>query len=233
MGQKLYLSGNFILITFGCLNFTYTKMLDRKNLIFDLGGVLLDIEPGATLDALRALGIGEQFLTDGLNLRNEMLLGVECGRVTIAEMYNVLAESMGVECTPHVREKIKAAWCAMLGEVAPEKLRCLRALREKGYKVFLLSNTNAVHWEVIEEKLCSVEGCQLADYFDGVYLSFEMHACKPDVAIFEQLLAAEGIVATDCAFFDDSRDNCAVAASLGIVSHVMERNARLPQWLME
>ena len=207
-------------------------MLDRKNLIFDLGGVLLDIVPDATFAALKALGVGEKFLTDGFKLRNEMLHGLECGSVSPEEMYAALADSMGMECTSEVRERIKAAWCAMLGDFAPEKLHCLRDLRKRGYRVFLLSNTNAIHWEVIEEKFGAVEGGSSADYFDGVYLSFEMHACKPDVAIFEQLLAAEKITAGDAAFFDDSQDNCTAAASLGIATFVMERNGCLPQWLI-
>jgi putative hydrolase of the HAD superfamily len=208
-------------------------MLDRKNLIFDLGGVLLDIAPEATLTALKALGVDERFLTDGFNLRNEMLHGLECGLVAPEQMYAALAESMGVECSPEVCKSIKAAWCAILGDFAVEKLRCLRNLRSRGYRVFLLSNTNAIHWEVIKEKLRAAEGREPVDYFDGVYLSFEMHACKPDAAIFEQLLDAERIDAVEAMFFDDSRDNCAAAASLGIATYVMERNGRLPEWLTE
>ena len=233
MGQKLYLSRKFILAILRCLNFTRTEMLDRKNIIFDLGGVLLDIAPDATLEALRALGVAERFLTDGLNIRNDILVGLECGAVAPEDMYRAFAGSIGKECTLEVREQIKNAWCAMLGKAKIEKFHTLRALREKGYKVFLLSNTNAIHWEVIEEKLQAIEGRPLTDYFDGVYLSFRMHACKPDDEIFEKLLAAEGINAEDCLFLDDSRDNCATAASLGIASLLMERNAALPQWLIE
>lgn len=208
-------------------------MLDRKNLIFDLGGVLLDITPEATLAALKALGVDERFLTDGFNLRNEMLHGLECGLVAPEQMYATLAESMSMECSPEACKEIKDAWCAILGDFAVEKLRCLRNLRSRGYRVFLLSNTNAIHWEVIKEKLRAAEGRELVDYFDGVYLSFEMHACKPDAAIFEQLLDAERIDAAEAMFFDDSRENCAAAASLGIATYVMERNGRLPEWLTE
>lgn len=229
----MYLSENFIPAIQNCRNYKYAEMLDRKNIIFDLGGVLLDIVPEATLDALRNLGVGERFLTDGLNVRNELLQGLERGSVSPEEMYRTIAESMGVDCSSAVRERIKAAWCAMLGEAAIEKFRCLRDLRKRGYKVFLLSNTNAVHWEVIEERLKALEGRLPEDYFDGVYLSFKMHVCKPDVAIFEQLLAAEEINADDCMFLDDSHDNCAAASSLGIAVQVMERNASLPQWLIE
>ena len=208
-------------------------MLDRKNLIFDLGGVLLDIAPEATLAALKALGVSERLLTDGFNFRNEMLPGLECGLVAPEQLYSALAESMGVECSTEACKEIKNAWCAILGDFAVEKLRCLRDLRARGYRVFLLSNTNAIHWEVIERIIAAVEGVTVNDYFDVVYLSFEMQCCKPDRMIFEKLLAKERIVAEDCIFFDDSQENCAAAASLGIAAHLMTRNAPWPQWLFE
>lgn len=106
-------------------------------------------------------------------------------------------------------------------------------LRKQGYKVFLLSNTNAIHWEVIERIIASVEGGKIDDYFDGIYLSFEMQCCKPDKAIFEKLLAKEELAAEDCIFFDDSQENCAAAASLGIAAHLITRNAPWPQWLIK
>ena len=207
--------------------------LDKKNLIFDLGGVLLNINPRATADALAAMGVGQSLITDGFNMVNPILRGLECGTVSADELCSAVAASMGVECTPAVQQRIKDAWCSMLCDAPIEKFRRLRSLREQGYKVFLLSNTNAIHWQVIEEIVRGVEGCPLKGYFDGVYLSFEMHCCKPDVAIFEQLLASEGIAAADSMFFDDSSENCSAAASLGITACVMERNAAWPQWLID
>jgi putative hydrolase of the HAD superfamily len=208
-------------------------MLDRKNLIFDLGGVLLNIDPRATADALAAMGVGKSLITDGLNLVNPMLRGLECGTVASDEIYAAVAATMNVEPSPEIVQSIKEAWCAMLRDVPIEKLQRLRTLRGQGYRIFLLSNTNAIHWEAIERIVASVEGRALAEYFDGVYLSFEMHCCKPDKMIFEKLLESEGLVAEDCIFFDDSRENCEAAASLGIAAHQMTRNAAWPQWLIE
>ena len=208
-------------------------MLDRKNLIFDLGGVLLNIAPRATADALTAMGVDKSLITDGLNLVNPLLRGLECGTVTPKEIYTTVAASMGAELTPALAQSIKEAWCSMLRDAPAEKFQRLKMLRKKGYKVFLLSNTNAIHWEVIERIISAVEGGTVNDYFDGVYLSFEMQCCKPDRMIFEKLLAMEGIVAKDCIFFDDSQENCAAAASLGIAAHLMTRNAPWPQWLFE
>ncbi|MBQ8736124.1 MAG: HAD family phosphatase [Bacteroidaceae bacterium] len=206
--------------------------LDRNNLIFDLGGVLLNINPRATADAFASMGVDKVLISDCFNLVNPVLRGLECGTVAPDELYSLVAGSMGLEVTPEVVQRIKDVWCSMLLDAPVEKFRRLRALREQGYKVFLLSNTNAIHWEMIERIVCVLEGRRLADYFDGVYLSFEMHLCKPDVAIFEQLLAAEGVAAADCIFFDDTPANCEAAASLGIDAYLLERNGAWPEWLI-
>jgi putative hydrolase of the HAD superfamily len=206
-------------------------MIDRKYLIFDLGGVLLDIFPPATAEALAALGVREEHITDGLTLENPLLHSIECGNSTREELFAAIAESIGKELTPSLAEEIRAAWCALLGTAPAWKFARLRALHEKGYKIFLLSNTNAIHWETITKIVTAAEGKQLEEYFDGVYLSFEMHCRKPDVAIFEQLLQAEGIAAEEAVFFDDSSENCNAAASIGIESHLMERNGNWPDWL--
>ena len=208
-------------------------MLDRKNLIFDLGGVLLNIDPRATAEALAAMGVGKSLITDGLNLVNPLLRGLECGTVTPEDIYTAVAATMGAEATPSLAQSIKEAWCSMLKDAPVEKFQRLRMLRKQGYKVFLLSNTNAIHWEVIERIIASVEGGKIDDYFDGIYLSFEMQCCKPDKAIFEKLLAKEELAAEDCIFFDDSQENCAAAASLGIAAHLITRNAPWPQWLIK
>ena len=153
-------------------------MIDRKYLIFDLGGVLLDIFPPATAEALAALGVREEHITDGLTLENPLLHSIECGNSTREELFAAIAESMGRELTPSLAEEIRAAWCALLGAAPAWKFARLRALREKGYKIFLLSNTNAIHWETITKIVAAAEGKQLEEYFDGVYLSFEMHCCN-------------------------------------------------------
>lgn len=206
-------------------------MLDKKNLIFDLGGVLLDIDPAATISAMEAIGVKKTLISDGLNLKNSILLDFEKGLLSSEELCKYIASSMGRVCNEELFVKIRQAWCAMLCNVSEEKFRCLHKLREKGYKVYLLSNTNTIHWNVVKQKIYSIENRTLDYYFDNVYLSFEMHCCKPDTAIFEKLLAKENIIPNDALFFDDSLENCNAAASLGIKAQIMERNATWPQWL--
>ena len=96
-------------------------MLDRKNLIFDLGGVLLNIAPRATAEALATMGVDNSLITDGLNLVNPLLRGLECGIVTPEEIYTAAVASMGAELTPALAQSIKEAWCSMLRDAPAEK----------------------------------------------------------------------------------------------------------------
>ena len=112
----------------------------------------------------------------------------------------------------------------MLGSFSREKMEYIKTLRERGNRVVMLSNTNEGHWETIERLFRYTMGAPLSEFFDELYLSFEMNLRKPEPEIFESLLRSEGVEAADCIFFDDSEENCNAARALGIEAVVMERN---------
>ncbi len=202
---------------------------NKKNLIFDLGGVLLDIEPSRSFEAFAALGVDAAILTESMTLANETMQAFEAGKISAQQLIDYIAELLPVEKRSQPREvldsSIRAAWCSLLGEFPLCKWREITRLRALGHKVFLLSNTNAIHWECIARGIAQLEGRAVEDYFDGVYLSFEMGLCKPLPEIFEQVLQRAGIAAADTIFFDDSQANCDAARSVGIDAVVIERNA--------
>ena len=201
----------------------------RKNFIFDLGGVLLDIEPARTFDAFAALGVGREVLSEAFALSNSTMLAFESGKISAAELFAYIAGLLPAEKralpAAELERALCDAWCALLGNFPPCKWQHLRALRARGHKVFLLSNTNALHWEVITRGIENLEGLALSDYFDGVFLSYEMGLCKPAPRIFEMLVERAGIAPGNKIFFDDSQANCDAARSVGIEAVVLERNS--------
>ena len=122
-------------------------------------------------------------------------------------------------------DEVQRVWNLMLGDIPAEKLRRLEALRDAGYRVVMLSNTNSGHWPRIEELFVEACGKLPAECFDALYLSYQMHCRKPDSEIFLSLLENEGAEPADCLFFDDSAENCAAARALGIDAVLVERNA--------
>ena len=198
----------------------------KKTLIFDLGGVLIDLHVERTFAALVAMGADASCLTEKDCLVNKYMMQYDRGDITTDEMFAYIASQVTVELPNDViRNRIAQAWNTMLGDYAPYKFRRLRELRERGFRVVMLSNTNDGHWDEIERRFQQTMGEPLSNFFDAFYLSYRMHRRKPEPEIFLELLTAEGADAGSCLFFDDSSENCEAARSVGIEAVLMERNA--------
>lgn len=191
-----------------------------KNLVFDFGNVLVN------LDKERCV---EQFENLGLNKVNELIShSFKEGFFQDYELGVISTE----EFREHIRsltdkalkdEDIDDAWNSFLVDIPPRKLMLLLELRKK-YMVYLLSNTNDLHWQWSCEKLFPYKGFDVNSYFEKTYLSFEMKLSKPDSKIFQAMIKDSGIDPEETLFIDDSVDNCLAAETLGIRSFVAESN---------
>lgn len=209
----------------------------KKLLIFDLGGVLIDLHVDRSFAALVGLGVNPSILTERNCLINDYMQRFDRGDILREEMFAYMVsqlpamsrETLGnaAACT------MQGIWNQMLGEYAPYKFRRIQELRSRGYRVVMLSNTNDGHWDEIERKFADTMGEPLQNYFDAFYLSYLMHCRKPEKEIFTLLLSAEGVAPCECLFFDDSPENCDAARALGIDAVLMERNAQWDKELME
>lgn len=201
----------------------------KKVLIFDLGGVVIDLFVDRTFAAMAALGVPADMLTERGCLMNSMMMQFDRGDITADEMFGYIKSFLPAA----VREKtgagldgeIQRVWNLMLGDIPADKLQRLAALRGAGYRVVMLSNTNSGHWPRIEQLFIEAGGKLPSKCFDALYLSYLMRRRKPEPGIFLTLLESEGVEAADCLFFDDSAENCAAARALGIDAVLVERNA--------
>lgn len=114
-------------------------------------------------------------------------------------------------------EEIDAAFNEFLIGIPVHRLESLRELR-RDYKVYLLSNTNPimVNGKIAEE--FRKEGREMADYFDGIFTSYEAKCCKPGKAIFDYTEKVGGLNPSETLFFDDSQSNVDAARSYGFNS---------------
>ena len=202
---------------------------DKKIVILDLGGVVLDINVGLSFGALVALGLDARMLTEENCLVNETILKFDRGEISSDEFYsyieNWLPGQVRLLPAEELRERVADIWNMMLGGYAAAKIGRIRELRSQGKRVVLLSNTNDGHWGEIERRLYHTAGCHMDELFDGLYLSYRMRMRKPEPEIFQELLRCEGAGPQDCIFFDDSQENCDAARSVGIDAVKVERNA--------
>lgn len=191
-------------------------MLDKgiKNVVLDFGGVLIDLDRQRCIERFERLGVPdvrglfrEDHLLDGFLQRYEK------GLISDGEFRACVREKTGHEVTD---DAIDEAWNSMLVDIPAYKLDFLPELRKR-YRLYLLSNTNHLHWEWACRNVFGRGGRCAGDYFDRIFLSYEMKMAKPDAEIFEVVLAQTGMLPQETLFLDDSEANCRTARSLGIV----------------
>lgn len=186
-----------------------------KNIVFDLGGVLVNLDFDTCLNAFQAAGftnIGQQVCPFK---GNGVFALFEKGEITPEAFREMVRQQTSQSLTDR---KIDDMWNLMLLDIPREKLELLLKLRER-YMVFLLSNTNKIHWDYACEQMFSYHGFRIDDFFEDTFLSFEMHQAKPDKEIYEQMMKDANILSEETFFIDDSEANCKAASALGIQSY--------------
>lgn len=192
-------------------------MLDRhiKNLLIDFGGVLIDLDRRRCIEHFRLLGMPdvENLLHD---CHQEGFFQLhEKGLISDADFRGRIRQAIG---RPVSDEAIDEAWNSFLDGIPAYKLDFLLELR-KHYKLYLLSNTNAIHWQWACKHDFNRNGHQVTDYFDRIYLSYELKMIKPEAEIFQTVLADAGLMPQETLFIDDAEANCLTAQSLGISTY--------------
>ena len=186
-----------------------------KNIVFDLGGVLIDLDFKSAINGLQKAGftnVKEQLQAFD---QNGIFQKFELGEISADEFRASIRENSNVSLTD---EEVDSLWNLMLLEIPREKLELILDLRSK-YMVYLLSNTNSIHWDYVCKNAFNYRGFRVNDYFEKTFLSFEMHLAKPDKAIFEKMLEDANLLAEETFFIDDSEANCKAAAEVGIHAH--------------
>ncbi len=191
------------------------KINGIKNLLIDFGGVLINLDRDRCIRNFKQLGFDKIDEMLSLSHHQGIFLQQEKGLIAPDEFRNGIREMIGKDVAD---EKIDAAWNSFLLDIPVSKLELLLKLREK-YVVYLLSNTNKIHWDWSCKNVFPYRAFRAEDYFEKIYLSYEMKKAKPDRDIFEEVIEDAGILPEDTLFIDDSEANCLMAQSLGISTY--------------
>lgn len=188
-----------------------------KNLLFDLGGVIMDIDRNRAVRALEAIGLTEADSLLGEYGQKGAFLALERGEIGPAEFRRQLRPHFS---RPVTDEEIDTAFTQFLIGIPQSRLKALRELRRR-YKVYMLSNTNPIMFEGFIADEFRKEGLDMSAYFDGIVTSYEAKCYKPEKAIFDYACAHCGILPEETLFFDDSQSNVNAARALGFnAAHV-------------
>lgn len=199
-------------------------MAKIKNLLFDLGGVLLNIDYNKTADAFKKLGayqFDELYSQSGANHLFEAL---ETGQISEIDFY----KAIHAYCHPAVtQQQIETAWNAILLNFRAESLDCLATLKEK-YNIYLLSNTNSIHFTAFHKIFREATGKEnLDDYFLKAYYSHKINMRKPYPLTYQFVLDDAGIKADETLFIDDSIINIEGAKEVGLLVYHLLPNSKI------
>jgi putative hydrolase of the HAD superfamily len=187
-----------------------------KTIIFDFGNVFIDLDiEGATKNTFQALNIDS--LSEEMMAFNSFY---EQGLITTNEFIGFYKDNFA----NLTRKELVDNWNYMLRSFPEHRLNFLKELKATSkYKLILLSNTNELHINWVKEHVLFYE--EFKNCFDAFYLSHEIHLRKPDKAIFEFVLNENNIIATECIFIDDNKDNIEAANSLNFKTwHINPEN---------
>lgn len=194
-----------------------------KNIIFDLGGVVIDLDRSLAVHALENLGVSDADSLLGQYAQKGPFLLLESGIMTDAQFYDAILPY----CRPATTcSEIQEAFNRFLVDLPVERLATIRDLRARGFKVYMLSNTNPVMYNGWIDLAFRQEGRMVNDYFDGIVVSFQERVCKPDPLIFRNIISRYDLNPAETLFLDDSEANCESARSLGLkATHITKTGA--------
>lgn len=184
-----------------------------KNIIFDLGEVITDIHFAETKAAFEKLANGNVSKLYENKMQKELFDKLETSEISPDYFLKELKKYFGSQVSIN---EIKAVWNIMIGKTPWKRLEFVNDLRPK-YKTFILSNTNPIHIEYLNNKL--KENYQIGNldpFFDKVYYSHDLKCRKPNPSIYLKVLEFEKLKASETLFIDDRFDNIEAAAKLGL-----------------
>ncbi len=183
-----------------------------RNIIFDLGGVLLNINPLLSLNELvKISGFSQPEIKQRLT-NSGIFEKFDTGNLSPDQFRNELCTVMGKKIS---NTEIDRVWNLLLLDFPQARVQMLQQL-QKNYRIFLLSNTNIIHFEKYTSDFYETYGIEMGSLFDRMFLSFEIGIHKPDAGIYTHLLQQGGIRPDESLFFDDLLPNIEAAAALGI-----------------
>jgi putative hydrolase of the HAD superfamily len=184
-----------------------------KNIIFDLGGVILTLDNRRTEEAFTALGVENFREYFGHGFAASFFKEYEIGRITDRQFIDSVRQLTGLDVPD---QAIIDSWNALLLDFPPERIQLLKNLR-KNYRLFLFSNTNALHLAALQQIWSSTfDSGSLDDYFEKTYYSHLLGMRKPDREPFEHILLENGLKGAETLFVDDAMINVEGAKQAGL-----------------
>jgi len=205
-------------------------MSEIKNIIFDLGGVIINLDIPKTITEYNKLS-QKPFESIYTQLQQSPVFDLfDKGKISETDFFNELSKSIQSKTS---LDQLKFAWNAMLLDFPIHRLELLTQLKKR-YRLFLLSNTNETHITTFEADLYNQHGYKnLEPFFEKVYYSCRMGMRKPDTEIFDFVLKENNLNPNETLFIDDSPQHVEGAIKIGIQAKLLEKTKDVSLLLSE
>jgi epoxide hydrolase-like predicted phosphatase len=191
-----------------------------KNIIFDWGGVITNLDFDAGINAFKKYGLDNFIEQYNMQFQKDIYTKLETGLISADEFRAELRKIIPVQITDN---ELDEAWSALLGELPKERWELLHKIKDD-YRTYLLSNTNVIHVERYFRRLYEAYGIYgYTHLFEKTYFSYELKMRKPDIRIFEYVLKDSNLKPEETLLIDDYHENIESAGRLGIITfHLKE-----------
>lgn len=194
-----------------------------ETIIFDFGGVIIDIDPQLTIDEFAKLGFNELEKTNTAEF-TELIRKFERGIYTPEVFRKKMKDFIGVKAST---QQFDEAWNALLYDIPSERIEIIEQVKEN-YRILLLSNSNEIHYDLYVRDLQLRFGYrEFANLFHEAYFSFDLHLSKPDIEIYEFVINQNDLNPKKTLFIDDNRDNIEAAKKAGLQTYLLQKPERV------
>jgi glucose-1-phosphatase len=195
-----------------------------KNIIFDFGGVILNLDFNQSFEAFKALGIENFDEMYSMAVQSELFNQLETGSIE-PDIFVENLKSQLPEGTTKLQ--IVDAWNAMLLDIPEQRIEMLLQLKSK-YRTFLLSNTNAIHYDKYVDELHKLHGHDsFASLFEKDYFSHTLGIKKPGREIYDYVIEKHGLAPDETLFIDDTEKNLKGAKESGLRTYLLPPNQEI------
>lgn len=184
-----------------------------KNIIFDLGRVLLNLDFHASIRAFQQLGLKNDVLDQQQVYSDPVFYALETGKISPAEFCNGVRNVLGNQDISD--KQIEDAWYSMILDIPVNRVKKVQQLAKR-YNVYLFSNTNQIHIERLHDAFQREYGFGFPSLFIKDYYSHELHDSKPSVSSYLKVIEHSGVNPAETLFVDDLEKNIRGAEAAGL-----------------
>lgn len=197
-----------------------------KNIIFDLGKVLLNLDFNASIVAFQKLGLKNDVLDNKQAYSDPVFYELEVGKVTPAEFCNRVRKVLNNPAATD--SQIEDAWYSMILDIPASRVKVVQKL-SKNYNVYLFSNTNQIHIERLHRAFKAGHGIGFPSLFVKDFYSHEIHERKPDLSSYKKVIELSGINPEESIFIDDLEKNIVGAQQSGLKTFWLKEGMELTE----